>query len=126
MSGEPVADFIEVYDGVLTADACAAIVRDLQASPALQPGRIGSGVFPELKRSRDLALRGQPEWATVEAALNQAVFAGLLAYVRTYPQTLIAPLMLQQPGIGSVPQRLDADALATMDDAALAPLVSAC
>jgi len=126
MSADAVADFIAVYDGMLARDACAAIVRDLQASPMLQPGRIGSGVFPELKRSRDLALRGQPEWTAVETALNQAVFAGLLAYVRTYPQALIAPLMLQQPGPDGAPQRLDADALAAMDDAALGPLVSAC
>jgi hypothetical protein len=126
MSADAVADFIEVYDGALAREACAAIVRDLQASPVLQPGRIGSGVFPELKRSRDLALRGQPEWTSVETALNRAVFAGLLAYVRTYPQTLIAPLMLQQPGTDGVPHRLHADTLATMDDAALGPLVSAC
>jgi len=126
MSGEPVADFIEVYDGALAADACTAIVRQLQASAALQPGRIGSGVFPELKRSRDLALRGQPEWAPVEAALNQAVFAGLLAYVRRYPQVLIAPLMLQQPGRDGTPRRLDAESLAAMDDAALGALVTAC
>ena len=126
MSPDPVADFIEVYDGALTADACAAIVRGLQASPALQPGRIGSGVFPELKRSRDLALRGQPEWASVEAALNQVVFAGLLAYVRRYPQVLIAPLMLQQPGPAGAPRRVDADALAAMDDATLGALVGTC
>ena len=126
MSGESVSDFIEVYDGALAADACAAIVRELQASAALQPGRIGSGVFPELKRSRDLALRGQPEWASVEAALNQAVFAGLLTYVRRYPQVLIAPLMLQQAGSDGTPRRLDADALAAMDDAALGALVAAC
>ena len=130
MSAGPVAggdaDFIEVYDGALAADACAAIVRELQASPALQPGRIGSGVFPELKRSRDLALRGQPEWSSVEAALNQAVFGGLLAYVRRYPQVLIAPLMLQQAGSDGTPRRLDADALAAMDDAALGALVASC
>src|SRR6478672_4876655 len=99
MSAEPVADFIEVYDGALAREACAAIVRDLQASPALQPGRIGSGVFPELKRSRDLALRGQPEWAAVEAALNRAVFAGLLTSVRRYPQLLIAPTTPTAAGI---------------------------
>ena len=77
-----VVDFIAVYDDVLGADTCAAIVARLQASAALRPGRIGSGVFPELKHSRDLALPGKPEWADVEAALNQAVFGGLLAYVR--------------------------------------------
>ena len=34
----------------------------------------------------------------VEQALNVAVYAGLLDYLRRWPQALIAPLMLQQPG----------------------------
>jgi hypothetical protein len=121
-----VGDFIEVIDGVLDRATCAAIVARMQASPALQPGRVGSGVIPELKRSRDLPLQGDPAWADVEAALNQAVFGGLLAYLRRYPQALIAPLMLQQPGPDGAPQRLDAAAIAAMDDARLAPLASAC
>ncbi len=69
MSAEVDADFIAVYDNALDRDACAAIVARVRASAALRPGRIGSGVFPELKHSRDLALPGKPEWADVEAAL---------------------------------------------------------
>ncbi|MEO6264482.1 MAG: 2OG-Fe(II) oxygenase [Luteimonas sp.] len=121
-----VPDFIEVYDSALDRGACAAIVERVRNSAALQPGRIGGGVFPELKHSRDLSLGGKPEWADVEAALNQAVFGGLLAYLRRYPQALIAPLMLQQPDAGGAPKRLAAEDLATMDDAALAPLLGAC
>jgi hypothetical protein len=120
-----VADFIEVIDDALPRDTCATIIERLRASDALQPGRIGAGVFPELKHSRDLALGGKPEWADVEAALNRAVFADLLSYIRRYPQALIAPLMLQAPGPDG-PQRLQADQLARMDDTALAPLVQAC
>ena len=82
---DPIAvDFIEVHDDALPRERCAAIVERLRASPALRPGRTGGGVFPELKRSRDLALAGKRDWADVEAMLNQAVFAGLLAYVRRY------------------------------------------
>jgi hypothetical protein len=121
-----VSDFIEVIDGVLDGATCAAIVARMQASPALQPGRVGSGVMPELKRSRDLPLQGKADWADVEATLNQAVFGGLLAYLRRYPQALIAPLMLQQPGADGAPRRLDAADIAAMDDTALAPLASAC
>ena len=120
------ADFIEVHGGALPREACAAIVERLRASPALQPGRVGGGVFPELKRSRDLTLAGRPEWADVEALLNQAVFTGLLGYVRRYPQALLAPLMLQVPGADGTPRRLQADDIAAMDDAALAPLLQAC
>ena len=124
MSATP--DFIEVYADALDREACAAIVARLRDSPALLPGRVGGGVFPELKHSRDLSLAGKPEWAEVEAALNQAVLGGLLAYLRRYPQALIAPLMLQQPGVGGLPQRLAAEDFAAMDDAALAPLLHTC
>lgn len=126
MSAVSAGDFIEVFDGALDRATCVAIVERLQASTALQPGRVGSGVIPELKRSRDLPLQGKSDWADVEAALNHAVFGGVLAYLRRYPQALIAPLMLQQPGADGAAQRLDAAAIAAMDDAELAPLASAC
>ena len=92
----------------------------------MAPGRIGSGVFPELKHSRDLSLAGKPEWADVEGALNNAVFAGLLAYLRTYPQALIAPLMLQITGADGAARRLASPDVAAMDDARLAPLATTC
>ena len=92
------ADFIHVVPGALDAASCAAIVQRLRGSDALQAGRIGSGVFPELKHSRDLGISGKPEWAEVEQRLNGVVFAGLLAYLRQYPQALISPLMLQTAG----------------------------
>ena len=120
------ADFIEVTEGALDAATCAALVERMRASDALQAGRVGGGVFPELKRSRDVAISGKPEWADAEAALNDAVFAGLLAYVRRYPQVLLSPLMLQQAGADGAARRLSSDDLAGMDDAALAPLVTAC
>jgi hypothetical protein len=120
-----VADFIEVYDDALDRASCAAIVERMRGSDVLRPGRIGSGVFPELKHSRDLGLQGRPEWADVEAALNRAVFAGVLSYVRRYPQALVSPLMLQIAD-GDAQRRLAADELAAMDDATLAPLLQSC
>lgn len=119
-------DFIEVVAGALDRPSCDQIVARLRASAQLQPGRVGGGVFPELKDSRDLSLGGKPEWADVEQRLNQVVFAGLLRYLRRYPQALIAPLMLQQPDAGGVLKRLEAADLAAMDDAALTPLIVAC
>jgi hypothetical protein len=120
------ADFIEVYADALDAASCAALVARMRASDALVPGRVGGGVFPELKRSRDLALAGKPDWADAEAMLNRVVLAGLLRYVRRYPQVLIAPLMLQRPGTDGPPQRLQAEDISAMDDGALAPLLGAC
>jgi hypothetical protein len=120
------ADFIEVYDGALDAATCGTLVERMRASDALQPGRVGGGVFPDLKHSRDVAITGKPAWADVEGALNRAVFAGMLQYARRYPQVLLSPLMLQQLGDDGVPRRLSADDLARMDDAALAPLLTTC
>lgn len=120
------ADFILEIPEALDRSACDAIVQRLRASTQLQPGRVGGGVMPQLKDSRDLSLAGKPEWADVEGRLNEAVFAGVLAYVRRYPQALLAPLMLQQPGADGQPKRLRTEDLTAMDDAQLAPLAMAC
>ena len=119
-------DFIHVVPAALEADACALIVERMRASSQLQPGRVGGGVYPELKRSRDLPLAGNREWADVEQALNVAVYAGLLDYLRRWPQALIAPLMLQQPGPDGQLRRLEAADLAAMDNAALGQLARTC
>lgn len=51
----------------------------------------------ELKHSRDISITGVADWRDVEQRLNLAVLTGLQQYLRTYPFSLIAPLMLQQP-----------------------------
>lgn len=119
-------DFITVYPDALARASCDVIAARLRASAQLQPGRVGGGVHPQLKDSRDLTLSGKPEWSDVEQQLNHAVFAGVLRYLRSYPQALIAPLMLQQPDPAGTPRRLSAEDIIVMDDAALAPLVSTC
>ncbi|MEN1960323.1 2OG-Fe(II) oxygenase [Luteimonas sp. MJ246] len=126
MSHASAADFIEVTPGALDAATCAAIVERMRASDALQPGRVGGGVFPELKKSRDIALAGRPEWADAEQALNVAVYRGLLAYIRRYPQVLIAPLMLQQPMADGGVRRLEAGDITAMDDRTLGRQAMAC
>lgn len=120
------ADFIEVTPGALSPDACAAIVARLRTSADLQPGQVGGGVYPELKRSRDLSINDRADWADVVQQLNVAVYGGLMAYLRTYPQVLIAPLMLQQPGTDGQLRRLVAEDFAGMDDAHLGSLLQTC
>ncbi|WP_242111693.1 2OG-Fe(II) oxygenase [Luteimonas aquatica] len=120
------ADFIEVFDGALPRETCAAIVARLRASDALAPGRVGGGVHPELKRSRDLSLAGRADWAEVQQAIDRAVYPGLLAYLRRYPQALIAPLMLQIADADGASRRLAAEDLAAMDDRALGELARTC
>ncbi|MDR6841780.1 2OG-Fe(II) oxygenase [Pseudoxanthomonas sacheonensis] len=119
-------DFIEVIDDAVDRDTCAAIVSRLRGSEGLQPGRVGGGVYPELKHSRDLRISGNPDWAEVDARLQQAVFAGVLGYLRKYPQTLISPLMLQQPDTNGGLRRLQAEDFAAMDDKAIAELARVC
>lgn len=118
-------DFIEVYENALPADACAELLRAFEASGAAVPGRVGGGVLPELKDSRDIQISGRPEWKDAENALNSAVFACLLNYLRTYRYALIAPLMLQIQGADGKARRIAAEDFDTMDDGALANLVRA-
>ena len=119
------ADFIEVYPDALNRASCAAIVERFAKAGNVQPGRVGGGVIPELKDSTDLSLNGLAEWRDVEQQLNDAVLRGLLTYLRRYPQALISPLMLQQPGADGKARRLAAEDIATRDDAGLLELVSA-
>jgi hypothetical protein len=123
---EPRHDFIEVIDAAMDRDTCAAIVTRLRGSDRLQDGQVGGGVYPELKRSRDLRISGDPQWAQVERTLQKAVFAGVLGYLRKYPQALLSPLMLQQPDAAGQPRRLQAEDFATMDDTMVADLARIC
>lgn len=117
------ADFIEVYPEALDRAQCAALVARFAASGDLQPGLVGGGLKPELKDSLDLTISGHPQWRDAEAVLNTVVFKGLLKYLRRYPHTLIAPLMLEVPDADGQRHRLTAERLRAMDDAELAPLV---
>jgi hypothetical protein len=127
MSEQPTfADFITVTDDALSRETCASIVARIRASSELTPGKVGGGVFPELKHSRDITITGNPAWQEEEQALNMAMLAGLIRYVREYPQTLIAPLMLQQPGADGALRRLSAEDVQAMDDANIVGLIQAC
>jgi hypothetical protein len=122
MSSDAPSDFIHVIDRALDPAWCATVVERLARSGELQPGRIGSGVFPDMKDSLDLTLAGRPEWDDVANALNVAVIAGLRDYVRRWPHALVAPLMLEVAD-GAKRHRLTAERLQAMDDDALTPLL---
>ena len=120
---EAPADFIEVIPDALDPAHCRAWIERFQASGAAVPGRVGGGVHVELKDSVDLTISGRPEWRDAEAALNQAVFKGVLRYLRRWPHALIAPLMLEVADADGSRHRLTPERLRAMDDAALAPVV---
>ncbi len=120
------ADFIEVFDGALDVADCAAIIQRFEQSGESRPGAVGSGVMPELKDSSDIQISGKPQWQDVEQQLNQAVHRGLVAYLRRYPHTLIAPLMLQRqdPDTGAA-RRVEAEDFADMDERGVSGLIGA-
>ena len=121
-----VDDFIGVYPDAVPADVCAAIVARMRATPDLKPGAVGGGVFPELKRSRDLGIDARADWADIKQQLNLAMLGGLRLYLRRWPQALIAPLMLQVAGDDGQPRRLAAEDFAGMDDGMLTALITRC
>jgi hypothetical protein len=116
------ADFIEVYEDALSAAQCAALIDAFEASGQAVDGQVGGGVYPQLKRSSDITISGKPAWRDSEVALNLAMLAGLTTYLRRYPYTLIAPLMLQVPDADGQLRRLQADDIASMCDAELGAL----
>jgi len=117
-------DFIELYENALAPELCARICEHFEASGEAVPGRVGGGVLPELKDSRDIQITGAPQWQEIEATLNAAMFKALLAYLRKYRYALIAPLLLQiqDPATGAL-RRIAAEDFDSLDDASLGTLV---
>ncbi|HET8942816.1 MAG TPA: 2OG-Fe(II) oxygenase, partial [Rudaea sp.] len=91
-------DFIEVIDGALDATTCAALIRRFDAGGEAVRGATGGGVDVKLKDSWDIHISGRAQWVDAERALNAAMMAGLMRYLRRYPYTLLAPLSLSMPG----------------------------
>jgi hypothetical protein len=116
-------DFIEVYERALDVEFCAAMVALFEQSALTQPGKVGGGVYTELKDSRDLAVSALPEWADCTAVFNAALLGCLRAYVRKYPHLLLAPLMLETHDASGKAVRMDAPALLRLDDAELNQLL---
>lgn len=120
---DDIDDFIHVAHECLDRKWCDALVDRFGSSAEVQPGEVGGGVHTDLKDSLDLTISGRPEWSDVEAALNAAMFNALLDYVRRWPHTLIAPLMLEVPDAQGCHQRLTPERIRAMDDAQLGPVV---
>ena len=115
-------DFIDIHDNALSPQDCAAIVARFEADGSATPGRVGSGFFPELKDSRDITLEGKAQWQDVQNLLMGAALRATVSYVRRYPYTMLAPLMLQY---GKPLRRMEAHDIAGMDDATLTGMVQA-
>lgn len=118
-------DFIGVYPALLAPERCREITERFDASGLATAGRVGGGVLPELKHSRDIQLNQHADWLAVEKELNTAMFRALLAYAREYPYALIAPLLLQRQLPDGTVTRYGHDDIRALDDRALAELLRA-
>lgn len=119
-------DFIEVYPNLIPKEVCEALIKQFNESKAAVPGRVGGGVIPELKNSHDILITGNSEWSEAENMLNSAMLKGFVAYLRKYPYTLIAPLMLQiEDKETGTPRRLEAEDFMHMPDTQLEEIVRA-
>jgi len=125
MSDAETQDFIGVYPGLLTTERCSALIEQFDRSQLAVPGRVGGGVMPDLKHSRDIQLNMHPQWQSAERELNTAMFRALLHYVREYPFVLIAPLMLQRQTPEGTVTRYGHDDIRALDDKALGDLLRA-
>jgi hypothetical protein len=117
-------DFIEVYPGAVDAATCAAAIEYFGRCGQATRGATGSGVDVTLKDSWDIQITGRTDWQRFHDAFQGAAFRGLLAYVRKYRYTVLAPLALkvQDPATGAL-RAIDADSVGAMDDAALSGLL---
>lgn len=120
----PDGDFIEVLDGALDPRDCAALIAQFEASGQATRGKTGGGTDTSLKDSWDICLDSHANWQGAANLLNTAMMQAMLAYVRRYPQVVIAPLSLQMPDPASGElRRLDADLIRQLPDARLQSLL---
>lgn len=111
------SDFIETYPAALAEHDCQTLVRQFEASGQAVRGKTGGGVNTRLKDSWDICINDYEQWSGAVNLFNTVMMRCLIAYVRKYPQVVIAPLFLQTPDAetGEL-QPLDAAAIAAMPD----------
>lgn len=77
-------DFIEVYDGALTPEQCAAIMARFNSSDKRVRGATGHGVDLEKKDSHDITISRYPEWQDVNQLLMNVTLQHLQSYMDKY------------------------------------------
>ena len=121
----PDNDFIEVYDDVLDAATCRALVDRFERGGQAQRGATGSGVDTSMKDSWDVPLDRSPDWVDARQVLNDAAVRGMRRYLRRYAHVALAPLKLnmRDPATGST-RLLDAEGVAALNDEFLDGLIA--
>lgn len=98
----PNDDFIMVRDNVLDRHLCQDIISTFESSPNKEPGRTGSGVDVDKKRSTDVSFSQHPEFAAQFKAVMAKTSAVLQDYMRENFCALVGPigLVVKHPKTG--------------------------
>jgi predicted 2-oxoglutarate/Fe(II)-dependent dioxygenase YbiX len=90
-----VDDFLEIYDGALSAVQCAQIMARFDESDKVVRGKTGQGVDTAKKDSYDLTISQHVEWNDVSNLLMGAVQTHLHAYMDKYRMLLVGAMSPQ-------------------------------
>lgn len=116
--------FIEVYDGVLSAEFCQQCIAKFDTSSEQHKGRTGHGVDLIKKNSTDITITHSNSWQDETVHLQNAVLQGLIRYVRKYPFVLVGSIALQVQTPDGVEQISYVD-IPKINDDSLARLIQA-
>ena len=87
-------DLIEVIDNVLPPTLCAELIARFEKSPNLTQGRTGGGVDLDKKRSTDVSISQNAEFADLFKQVIQLTGQQLVAYIEKYYFALVGPMGL--------------------------------
>lgn len=112
--------FIEVADGMLSADFCKHCIQKFNQSKRKSPGLTGHGVDVIKKNSTDITISSDQDWSQELGVIQNAVLSGLLTYVRKYPFLLAGAVALQIQTDNGVEQISYVDIPGLSDDSLVA------
>jgi len=86
-------DFIEHYDDALDNRFCDMLISKFEENPERQtPGSSSSGVNPQIKDSRELAISTLPDWDQINRKIYNVTAQFMIEYVRKYSHLLFGVL----------------------------------
>jgi hypothetical protein len=85
-------DFLEIYDGALSAEQCAHVIARFNVSDKVVRGKTGQGVDTKKKDSYDLTISQHQDWNDVSNMMMQAVQKHLQEYMNKYRMLLVGAM----------------------------------
>lgn len=95
-------DLIDVIDDVLSPQLCTQLIERFEKSPNRTQGKTGGGVDLDKKRSVDVSISQQPEFADLFKQVMQLTGEQLVKYIEKYYYALVGPigLTVRHPNTG--------------------------